>query len=191
MNKTKSAKRDVEIFKDWFMGKYGVSPRIIYSFPTNKPRYSPEILRDIVNEVMSKYPFEYDAENATIDMKTREAGIVLYRNIYFYIGRDWGHTYQALGQALGCRKNHATVIHGIKKVTDQIELGDKLTINKLNTVINAIEEKLGTYGDVPQNHNQEFDPKSVLSPVLSTGEYSKPANKFASRHEGSNTDWIC
>jgi hypothetical protein len=191
MSKTKNAKRDVEIFKAWFKLKYGVAPKIIYAFPTKKPRYSLQELKDIINDIIKKNPYEYDAEVASIDMVTREAAIVLYRQIYFYIANDWGYKLTEIARGLGNKKNHATVIHGLKKLNDQIELGDKLTINKLNLVINAIEEKLGAYGDVPQNHNKEFNPESVLSPMLLERKYGISTDQFASRHEGSNNDWIC
>lgn len=191
MKKIKNVKKDIELFKEWFKNKYNIVPKVLFVFPSSKPRHTPEILRDIINEVMLRYPHEFNTENSKIDIKNRDPQVVLYRNIYFYIGHEWGHTYSALGNALQCKKHHSTGIYAVKKVEDLIKRGDKITINKLNIVINDIEKKLGAYGDVPQNHDQEFDSKSILSPVLFKRKYSKSANKFASRHEGSNTDWIC
>lgn len=191
MNKIKSAKRDVDLFKEWFNKKYGVNPRIIYTFPSKRPLHSLRELIDIINQIIKNNPYEYDAECGDIEIPSREEMIVLYRHLYFYIAHNWGYKLIDIGRGLRKTKHHATVLHGIRRIEEQIEIGDKKVITKLNLVLHAIEEKLGTDGNVPKNYIKEFNPESVLSPVLPQGEHSQSTNKPSSRYEGSNSDWIC
>ena len=52
--------------------------------------------------------------------------------------RASGYTYQHIGDIF--KRNHSTIVHGVKKIQDWIEF-DKLTRSKWNEFINLVEKK--------------------------------------------------
>jgi len=81
--------------------------------------YSEKDIRCFV-DVASEY-FKIDLLS-----NTRLDNIVSVRQSLFYVLRSRGIPYSVIGKAFN--KNHATVIHGHKKVTDYINIKDKATL---------------------------------------------------------------
>jgi hypothetical protein len=81
--------------------------------------YSEKDIRCFV-DVASEY-FKMDLLS-----NTRLESIVSARQSLFYVLRSRGISYSVIGKAFN--KNHATVIHGHKKVNDYINIKDKTTL---------------------------------------------------------------
>jgi hypothetical protein len=75
-----------------------------------------------------------------IRSQNRARGLVLCRHAYYYIARkNMGLKLAEIGHFFG--SDHTTVIHGINKVKDMINIGDEITCNFIEQVNSCIKEK--------------------------------------------------
>lgn len=89
------------------------------------------ITRDTINLLIDKYNELYQTD---IRETCRDRDLVMARHCFFYIlRRQYGLSYPSIGSIFG--KNHATVIHGERAISDMLSIGDRITENKLKNVI--------------------------------------------------------
>lgn len=89
------------------------------------------ITRDTINLLIDKYNELYQTD---IRETCRDRDLVMARHCFFYIlRRQYGLSYPVIGSIFG--KNHATVIHGERSISDMLSIGDRITENKLKNVI--------------------------------------------------------
>jgi len=93
----------------------------------NKPR---EITPSLIIEVVAEH-FSVDAEDIT--SKKRNSEFVQPRQIAMYLCRDLTDTsLKSIGILLG-KKDHTTILHGVKKIAEEIEQSEELK-NKIEII---------------------------------------------------------
>lgn len=111
-----------------------------------------------------------------IKSRSRSRMLVTARHIYFYFARNYlNMTLKEIGQELGIR-DHATVIHGLNKVNDMIDINDDVYCRLIHHIDNIIKNdyrkdtKLTIF--VPYNVNikdlctmlsKEYNVRAILS----------------------------
>lgn len=94
----------------------------------------PEITMDRIQQIVAQ---EYNIEVAQLRSSTRRADIALPRQIVMYMTKKHtDHSYNAIAERLG-RKNHTTVMHGVKAVGDRMSVdeGFRQTMTQLESLL--------------------------------------------------------
>lgn len=163
-----SAKRDreaaeaVKTFIQEFHAKFGILPRVNYSFDLTKFKVTLAELEDAVNYLISKDP-SIVIEGATVRTKKRLREIVVYRQAMFKIANEIGYGPTPISTYFGW--NHATVIYSCKNVSNLIQSNDKKLVATLSKIENELEKRFGIRRDVQSDSKGETESKSVL-PVV-------------------------
>lgn len=98
--------------------------------PDNIREITPELIMDVVSE-------HFNVSIADLKGRKRNAEIVLPRQIIMYLCREMTDTpLKAVGAMLG-GKDHASISHGVKKITADLE-----TDEALNNTVSIIRKKL-------------------------------------------------
>ena len=124
MNSKELANKMVNNFINNFRETFGVKPKVFYNINYNIPTLN-EIF-DCVNE-----QYKLIEPNGSIENKSRDGIVILYRSIYYKIAKDFGYSLSSIGSLTS--QDHSTVLHGLKKVKDNSPLKIKIleTISKL------------------------------------------------------------
>lgn len=132
----KEAKAAVSKFcKDFYL-TYGVYPTVLYTLNKTKIRtISLKNAEDLVNTILQRtYADDYEVRS-----KTRLKHIVIYRHVMFKILYDMGYTYTVLSGYF--KFNHATILHGVKTITNYLQFNDERTIEVYNILKNEITKE--------------------------------------------------
>ena len=98
--------------------------------PDNIREITPELIMDVVSD-------HFNVSIADLKGRKRNAEIVLPRQIIMYLCREMTDTpLKAVGVLLG-GKDHASISHGVKKITADLE-----TDEALNNTVSIIRKKL-------------------------------------------------
>lgn len=98
--------------------------------PDNIREITPELIMDVVSE-------HFNVSIADLKGRKRNAEIVLPRQIIMYLCREMTDTpLKAVGALLG-GKDHASISHGVKKITADLEVDEAL-----NNTVSIIRKKL-------------------------------------------------
>lgn len=89
-----------------------------------------------LNKIISAVSNYYEIPIAEIKGKTRKANIVKARQVYFYLARVLTH-YSLAKIAENVYRDHATAMHGIKTIKNELDL-----YKELQEDIEMIEENL-------------------------------------------------
>lgn len=93
-----------------------------------------EITPDFIIEVVAEH-FGVKAEDIT--SKKRNSEFVQPRQVVMYLCRKLTETsYVNIGKILG-KKDHSTIMHGVKKIEDELNINDELS-NKINIITKKI-----------------------------------------------------
>ncbi len=124
MNNKELADKMVNNFINNFRETFGTKPKVVYNINYNIPTLNQ--IFDCVNE-----QYQLIEPNGSIENRNRDGILILYRAIYYKIAKDFGYTLTSIGSLTS--QNHATILHGIKKVKDNSPLKMKITetLNKL------------------------------------------------------------
>ena len=163
--RNKELAKDIEFFRNHCLKKFGYDITVKPKKVEKEYRKNIYELIDTFNEIIKNNKTDFKCENPCLESKTRERELILYRHIYYYIAHRWGYSKSKIGKTL--EQDHATVVYGIKQLRTKVEIKDKLIINKFNYIYNVISTKFGVDGTVPYDIREEFNPKSVLSSLLS------------------------
>jgi len=163
--KNKELAKDIELFRDHCLRKFECNITIKAKKVKKESRKDINELIITFNELIELNKSYFKCENPRLELKNRERELILYRQIYYYIAFKWGYTKSKIGALLN--QDHTTVVHGINQLRNKIEIKDKLITNKFNYIYNVISTKFGVDGDVSYDIREEFDPKSILSSMLS------------------------
>lgn len=94
---------------------------------------TPETILSICSDVLN-------IPEAEIKRKSRKAEVVIARHIYCYIAYyKTKTTSKKVGNVIN--RNHATVLHALKKICDFLDINDIIVTSQYNRVIIKIEEK--------------------------------------------------
>lgn len=88
--------------------------------------------RQFLEKIIYEVSKVTDVNVSLIKEKGRHRHIVIARHIYFYVAnklKPFKISYERIGSLVG--KDHASVMHGIKKIEQDIEVGYPLTIEAL------------------------------------------------------------
>lgn len=95
-------------------------------YPDNPKEVTPSLIIDVVAEHFGINPED-------ITSKKRNSEFVLPRQIVMYLCRDLTETsYINIGKILG-KKDHTTIIHGVKKITEEMNNNEELR-NKIDVI---------------------------------------------------------
>ena len=90
-----------------------------------------KITSETINLLIDKYNEFYHTD---IRANRRDRDLVMARHCFFYILRsEYDMSYTSIAHIFG--KNHATIIHGERVVSDMLSIGDRITENKLKHII--------------------------------------------------------
>lgn len=155
-------------FKKQYYNLTGVFPIIIYPMRGNQNKIDLKKLSDLVNEIFREnFPHEYP-ENGIVD-RSRRRIIVTFRQVYFKIGVEMGHTIDSIAKNIGY--DHATVIHSRKNISNLLEYNDPLVVSIYKKIKYAAKERYGYDGDVQQNDTGEYIAEPILPTVLHEGKH--------------------
>ena len=140
--KNKSALTMIKNFNQSFYAKFGVFPRVIYSFDPAKIKITLEELKETVNDLISK-DISVDIPKATLDMRSRKRGLVIYRQCTFKLARDMGYGLEHIGEYFN-GYNHSTVIYAQNNIDMMVNNGDKSVIHTLTKIEDELEKRFGT-----------------------------------------------
>lgn len=98
------------------------------------PSKSKEITADLIINIVSEH---FDVIPEDIKSQKRNTEFVIPRQVYMYLCRDLIDTPLInIAKTLG-KKDHTTVIHGIKKIEEEMKYNEELK-NKINTIKNIL-----------------------------------------------------
>jgi len=90
-----------------------------------------KITSETINLLIDKYNEFYHTD---IRANRRDRDLVMARHCFFYILRsEYDMSYTSIAHIF--KKNHATIIHGERVVSDMLSIGDRITENKLKHII--------------------------------------------------------
>lgn len=96
---------------------------------------TPEALLSRICQIMQQ-------DIQTVKSKSRLAILVLTRQYYNYIGREfYNFTLVNLGSAIGAR-DHTTIIHSIKLIKEKISINEQYTIRFLDKIMEQLNLKI-------------------------------------------------
>jgi hypothetical protein len=165
-------------FKKQFYNLTGVLPIIIYPMQGNyQNKIDLKKLSDLVNEIFKEnFPDDYP-ENG-ISNRCRKRIIITFRQVYFKIGVEMGHTIDSIAKNIGY--DHATVIHSRKNVSNLLEYNDPLTVSTYKKIKYATKERYGYDGDVQQDDRGTIISEPILPSILHERESISSNNKHSS-----------
>ncbi|MEY8521932.1 chromosomal replication initiator protein DnaA [bacterium 1XD8-76] len=98
------------------------------------PSASKEITTDLIINIVAEH-FEVSPDD--IRSKKRNAEFVMPRQVYMYLCRELIDTpLTSIAKTIG-KKDHTTIIHGIKKIEEEIEYNEELK-NRINIIKNIL-----------------------------------------------------
>jgi hypothetical protein len=101
----------------------------------------------------------------SLSCRLRRREYILWVQAFGYISFKIGFTKSYIGKHI--KKNHATIIHGIKQVEDLLSINDREMTETYNLTINKIKDYVGI---VTTDTETENDTKSVLSALRNKEE---------------------
>lgn len=117
--KQQLAEKLVSNFINKFEAAIGTKPIVKYSIESDIPT-----LNEIYNAVNEHYRAKERQEDISIADDHRDISVVYYRNIFYSISREYKYTLNAIGQIVG--RDHATVLHGSRQISEANELKLKI-----------------------------------------------------------------
>jgi hypothetical protein len=115
-------------FRLEFQDKFGITPYIYFS---EKALKVPSLDLDVLEQVVNSFIFAKfgDMFPDAVRQNTRVRGLVMYRQILFYIAKNMGYQLHLISRFYaktnGKPWNHATVLHSCNLVKNCIETKDK------------------------------------------------------------------
>ena len=98
------------------------------------PSKTKEITTDLILNIVAEH-FEVTAED--IKSQRRNVEFVIPRQVYMYLCRELIETpLTNIAKTLG-KKDHTTIIHGIKKIEEEMKFNEELK-NKINIIKNIL-----------------------------------------------------
>lgn len=98
------------------------------------PSKSKEITTDLILNIVAEH---FDVTSKDIQSQKRNAEFVIPRQVYMYLCRELIETpLTNIAKTLG-KKDHTTIIHGIKKIEEEIKYNEELK-NKINIIRNIL-----------------------------------------------------
>ena len=98
------------------------------------PSKSKEITTDLIINIVSEH---FDVTPEDIRSQRRNAEFVIPRQVYMYLCRELTDTQLInIAKTLG-KKDHTTIIHGIKKIEEEMKYNEELK-NKINIIKNIL-----------------------------------------------------
>lgn len=90
-----------------------------------------KITRETIDLLIDKYNEFYHTD---IRENCRNRDLVMARHCFFYVlRREYDMPYTSIADIFS--KNHASIIHGERVVSDMLSIGDRITENKLKDII--------------------------------------------------------
>lgn len=98
------------------------------------PSKSKEITTDLILNIVAEH---FDVTSKDIQSQKRNAEFVIPRQVYMYLCRELIETpLTNIAKTLG-KKDHTTIIHGIKKIEEEMKYNEELK-NKINIIKNIL-----------------------------------------------------
>lgn len=188
LEKFTEAEKMIDNFTTNFYEKFGFWPVVRFNMKSFFiPKVSLDELKNITNKIfLESFPDIYTDEGIMIH--TRKQLPIMFRHIFFKIGRELGYTYNDIGKYSGY--NHATVLHAVRNIGNLLDTRDVQVTRNYNLVKNEIENRHGNAGDVQHDDQREPDTQSVLFSLLQEGEHKSVQHQHPSGDESSRNDGV-
>lgn len=161
VNLWQEAEKMVQDFKREFTERFKAKIEIYYNLKKKVKKYtvSLEDIKEATNEALHEEFIEgyvVGCANNMVEItngvltRTRVREIIIYRHILFYLARNAGYGPSEISRLLGTRYDHATIIHGNRRIKDLVEIKDKMVLNRLVNINNKLHSKV-----LNMNKNEE------------------------------------
>jgi chromosomal replication initiation ATPase DnaA len=161
INLWQEAEEMVQNFKKEFTERFKAKIDIYYNLKKKVKTYTISLVDIVsaVNEVLHEEFIEgyvMGCANNRVEItngvltKTRVREIIIYRHILFYLARNAGYGPSEISRLLGTHSDHATIIHGNKRIKELVEIKDKMVLNRLVSINNRLHSKV-----LNMNKNEE------------------------------------
>lgn len=148
-------------FQENFLRKFGVLPVVTIEGYSPIPKLSLIQIEEMCNKVLDYYKKSGDSFPNGLKTKSRKRELVVTRQCFYKIARDLHYTLYSIADYLGF--DHATVIHGVRVVNQQIDLHDPLIVIIYSAIRNEISKTVRDEGDVQSDNKEESDSQPALS----------------------------
>lgn len=143
--RNKEASEVVKTFIAEFHARFGIFPRVNYSFDPTKFRMTLKELEDTVNSLIKKDE-SISVPGATLRIKKRQRELVIYRQCTFKLALDMGYGPSPISRHFGW--DHSTVLYSGRNVKNLVSTKDKKLISILSKIENELQERFGTNGTI-------------------------------------------
>lgn len=145
--KSRSMDTDVSNFIKKVKKKYGFNVHVVIGgLPT--PKLANLVpLETLVDEAYSAMCI-YDESLRSITslrQKTRKRDVIQWMHCFYHIAWHYGYSKTAIGRIV--ERDHATVIHGVKSVTNFLDVKDPMTSNIYNLLMNHYKDNVGNFSE--------------------------------------------
>ncbi len=104
----------VQNFKDEFIKKFGILPKVSYDGYIPVPRVSLVDLEIACNIILNELKSPNYTFSDGLKSKSRKRLVVTIRQCFYKLGRDMGYTLETIADFLGF--DHSTVLYGTRQV---------------------------------------------------------------------------
>jgi len=146
-----------------------------------KSSHSPDIPISSLWLTIVQCAWELDRMDIVKNVNRRHRETLIYRQIYCYIARNMGYTFKSIGLAIN--KDHSTVIHSYKTITDLLEVKDQEVTGFYKKITAYIKLKENAILIEPSNTAQDDDESDSVSLLLE--EQDKDTGSISSKSSSS------
>jgi len=145
--KNKCMDTDVSNFIKKVKKKYGFNVHVVLGGLATTKLSTLVSLETFVDEAYSAMCI-YDQTLSSISSlkaKTRKRDVIQWTHCFYHIAWHYGYSKTAIGRIV--EKDHATVIHGIKSVSNFLDVKDPMTTTIYNLLMNHYKDNVGNFSE--------------------------------------------
>ena len=146
-SKHKTIDSDISYFINTVKRKYGVNVHVVLGGLATKKQIKLVSLEVLIEEAYSAMCI-YDPSLqyvTSLKDRTRRQDVVQWVHCFSYIAWHYGYSKTSIGRVL--ERNHATVIHSVKAVTDHLSIKDAMTTTIYNLLMNHYKDNVGNFSE--------------------------------------------
>ena len=136
---------DINHFIENVKSKYGINVHVVLGGLSTKKQInliSLEVLMEEAYSAMCIYN-PYQDNITSLKQKTRKREVVQWVHCFSHIAWHYGYSKTAIGRVL--ERNHATIIHNVRSVTDFLSIKDPMTTTIYNLLMNHYKDNVGNF----------------------------------------------
>ena len=134
-----------ESFVDRIKNKYNLSVHVALGGKALKDAQGMAPLEALASEgytIMCKYE-PHLFHKLSFKSKGRQGEFISWVHCFYYIAWNYGYSKSSIANLMG--KNHATVINGVKSITNRLSVHDPRTVTTYNRLLNHYSNNVGDF----------------------------------------------